>query len=112
VFSTDPPDRFYLSAPTSGRYEGLLFIQDRTQATSCVTLNKPVNVIFKPQNMVLDGAIYFPNHHIEFGATIKAAGNYTILIGGTLEFSNKSSFNSNFSGLATGSPVKRPGLGE
>ena len=35
-----------------------------------------------------------------------------VLIGGTIEFSGNATFNSNFSGLVGGSPVKRPGLGE
>jgi hypothetical protein len=65
-----------------------------------------------PDKMILDGALYFPDHHIIYGATSLAGGNYTILIGGTLDFKGSGSFNSNFAGLAGGSPIKRPGLGE
>jgi hypothetical protein len=110
IMSTDPPDDFLLSAPTSGNYEGLLFIQDRTQGTAC--LANPVIADMLPENMLLDGALYFPNHHIKYGATTTSTGNYTILIGGTIEFLNKATLNSNFTGLSSGAPVKRPGLGE
>jgi hypothetical protein len=134
ILSTDPPDRFFFSAPTSTTagfkkwdgtsispipYEGLLFIQDRRQAagvsgaypsTNCAS--NPVVADMLPENMTMDGALYFPNHHILYGATSLAAGNYTILIGGTLEFKGAATFNSNFTGLAGGSPIKAPGLGE
>jgi hypothetical protein len=138
VLSTDPPDRFFFSAPTATTagfknwlgvatspvaYEGLLFIQDRRQSTGVAgaypSVNcqlagsmNPVVADMLPQNMVLDGALYFPDHHILYGATSLAAGNYTILIGGTLEFKGAATFNTNFAGLAGGSPIKRPGLGE
>jgi hypothetical protein len=112
VLSTDPPDRFILRAPTSGSYEGLLFIQDRTQGVACAAAANPVIADMLPENMLLDGALYFPNHHIKYGATTTSTGNYTILIGGTIEFLNKATLNSNFTGLSSGAPVKRPGLGE
>jgi hypothetical protein len=117
IMTTDPPDDFLLSAPTSGRYEGLLIIQDRTQGTTSGTPNAdctsdPIEANILPENMTLDGAIYFPNHHLIYGATTTATGNYTILIGGTLEFKGNATLNSNFTGLSSGSPVKRPGLGE
>jgi hypothetical protein len=138
VSSTDPPDRFFFSAPTATTagfkdwlgvtaspvaYEGLLFIQDRRQSTgvagafpsvNCQAAGKYDPVIFDmlPENMTMDGAFYFPDHHMLWGATSLAAGNYTLLIGGTLEFKGAASFNSNFAGLAGGSPIKRPGMGE
>lgn len=142
VFSTDPPARYFLSAPTgttvgfkkwpgtnytmaSGSwvvesalpYEGLLFIQDRTQgttlghpATDCSS--NPIKLDFQPDAMTLDGAIYYPNHHIIFGASTFSSGNYMLLIAGTLAFDGAASFASNFTGLSGGSPIKRPGLGE
>jgi hypothetical protein len=138
MLSTDPPDRFFFTAPTSttsgfkkwdgtstspAPYEGLLFIQDRRQgsgaagafpAVNCTSaaVANPVIADMLPQNMILDGAIYFPNEHIVYGATSLSGGTYTILIGGTLEFKGNATFNSNFTGLANGSPIKRPGLGE
>jgi hypothetical protein len=148
VFSTDPPARYFLSAPigttanfkkwpgnnymapastwvaTSALpYEGLLFIQDRRQGSGATGSNPSINcdassvknpiiLDFQPDAMSLDGAIYYPNHHIVYGAGTFAAGNYMILIGGTVWFEGTASFNSNFTGLASGSPIKRPGLGE
>jgi hypothetical protein len=96
-----------------------LFIQDRRQGTggagafpavNCAS--NPVVADMLPQNMILDGALYFPNEHIKYGATSLSSGNYTILIGGTLLFQGAATFNSNFTGLSGGSPIKAPGLGE
>jgi hypothetical protein len=143
VFSTDPPARYFLSAPTATTanfkkwpgnsyttrydswivepnpiaYEGLLFIQDRTQGTtsghpSQDCSSSPIKLNFLPDAMTLDGAIYYPNHHIAYGASTFASGNYMILIGGTLSFDGEASFASNFTGLSGGSPIKRPGIGE
>jgi hypothetical protein len=134
MLSTDPPDRFFFTAPLSttvgfkkwdgtatspAPYEGLLFIQDRRQGAgvsgsfpnvNCAS--NPVVADMLPQNMILDGALYFPNEHIKYGATSLSGGTYTILIGGTLEFVGAATFNSNFTGLANGSPIKAAGLGE
>jgi hypothetical protein len=132
--STDGPDRFYLSAPTASTtgfkkwdgtttspapYEGLLFVQDRRQGTggagafpavNCAS--NPVIGNMLPDYMILDGALYFPNQHLIYGATTVSGGNYTLLITGSVLFQNDARFNSNFTGLAGGSPIKRPGLGE
>lgn len=134
MLSTDAPDRFFMSAPLSTTvgfkkwdgtatsptpYEGLLFMQDRRQGSgasgafpsvNCVA--NPVIADMLPQNMILDGSLYFPNQHIKYGATSLSGGTYTILIGGTLEFLGAATFNSNFTGLANGSPIKSAGLGE
>jgi hypothetical protein len=136
MLSTDPPDRFFFSAPLSttanfkrwdgtlispAPYEGLLFIQDRRQSSggsgaypsvNCNAAARPVIADMLPENMVLDGALYFPNHHLLYGATSLSAGNYTILIGGTLAFKGAATFNSNFTGLSGGSPIKTPGFVE
>jgi hypothetical protein len=136
MLSTDPPDRFFFTAPLQTTvgfkkwdgtatsptpYEGLLFIQDRRQgsggvgafpAVNCPAAANPVEANMLPQNMILDGALYFPNQHVTYGATSLSGGTYTILIAATLEFTGNANFNSNFTGLANGSPIKRPGLGE
>jgi len=117
VIDTDAPLTLNLTAPTSGTYEGLLFIQDRKQGTAlgnpaipCDA--NPIIANIVPADMTLDGVVYFPNHHIIYGATTTATGTYSILIGGTIEVAKKATFNSNFAGLATGSPIKKTGLGE
>ncbi|MFN2604219.1 MAG: pilus assembly protein TadG-related protein [Gemmatimonadaceae bacterium] len=142
VFATDPPARYFLSAPTASTanfkkwpgtsyttaaaswtvqsaasYEGLLFIQDRLQGTlsghpSANCNSNPIKLDFQPDAMTLDGAIYYPNHHIIYGASTYAAGNYMVLIAGTLLFDGTAAFNSNFTSLANGSPIKTVGLGE
>ena len=132
--STDGPDRFYLNAPLAttigfkkwdgtstspAPYEGLLFVQDRRQgsggsgafpAINCAA--NPVVADMLPDYMILDGGLYFPNQHLIYGAATVSGGNYTLLITGTVVFSGNARFNSNFAGLAGGSPIKRPGLGE
>jgi len=117
VFDSDPPDTFGLSAPTSGAYEGLLFIQDRRQGTvygnpAADCSSNPIKVLIKPSDMAINGVIYFPNHHIDYGATTTSAGAYTILIGGTLGFIDKAVLNSDFTSLSHGSPVKRTGIAQ
>jgi Flp pilus assembly protein TadG len=109
IFASDPPDHFQLSAPTSGAYEGLLFIQDRRANPGCTT-NK-VNLI--PDDFQINGVIYFPTHHLLFGAGTDAtiSGAYTILIGDTIEFTRTgATLRSDFSGLASGSPIKNIGI--
>ena len=117
LIDTDAPLTLSLTAPTSGTYEGLLFIQDRKQGTAlgnpaipCDA--NPIIANIVPADMTLDGVVYFPNHHIIYGATTTATGAYSILIGGTIEVAKKATFNSNFAGLATGSPIKKTGRGE
>jgi hypothetical protein len=109
VFASDPPDHFQLSAPTSGAYEGLLFIQDRTVNPGCTT--NLADLI--PDDFQINGVVYFPTHHILFGAGADAtmSGAYTILIGDTIEFTRTgATLRSDFSGLASGSPIKNIGI--
>jgi hypothetical protein len=111
VFSSDAPLTMNLSAPTTGNYAGLLMVQDRTQATGCSS--NPVIAQIVPASMTIDGVIYFPNHHIVYGATTTSSGNYTVLVGGTILFQNQATLNSNFQGGGlSGNPATRPGLGE
>ncbi len=110
VFASDAPARYELTAPTSGQYEGLLFIRDRTQA-ACA--GNPVKLNFQPSNMIVNGAIYFPYDHIDYGASTTTDGQYTVLVGGTIAFINAARLNSDFKGAGlSGNPATRPGLGE
>ena len=109
VFASDPPDHFQLSAPTSGTYEGLLFIQDRTVNPGCT--RNIADLI--PDDFQINGVVYFPTHHILFGAGADAtmSGAYTILIGDTIEFTRTgATLRSDFTGLASGSPIKNIGI--
>jgi hypothetical protein len=109
VITTDGPDDFHLSAPTSGPYEGLLFIQDRTKAgpgvTNCNTTGSPVKAQLVPNVFQIDGVIYFPTNNITYGATGVGSGTYTILIGDTIKLTGTATLGSDFSGLANGSPI-------
>jgi Flp pilus assembly protein TadG len=108
VFSSDPPARYEFYAPTTGDYQGLLLIQDRTQATSCGS--SPPIVDFEPDAMIIDGAIYYPNHHVAFGAATSSSGAYTILIAGTIAFTGTAQLRSDFTTLGGVSPIKRTGI--
>lgn len=118
VIDTDGPDVFNISAPTPTTvfpgginvtpYVGLLFIQDRTKGTGCAS---SVVAKFVPNFMNIDGVLYFPTHHLIYGATTPTGGNYTILVGGTVAFTG-GVLKSNFASLGGVSPVKRTGLGE
>jgi Putative Flp pilus-assembly TadE/G-like len=117
IFDSDPPDTFNLTAPTTGPYQGLLFIQDQKQGTLAGTPSQdcssnPIKVLIKPSDMDIDGVIYFPNHHIDYGATTTSSGAYTILVGGTLAFPALATLNSDFTSLGGVSPVKRTGIAQ
>ncbi len=73
------------SAPTYGDYAGLLFFQDR----AATLLNS--NMKFKIAGTVVtdfDGAIYLPNHTVEFSGTNDQVFNCNTMI-----ISNRVNFN-------------------
>jgi hypothetical protein len=90
------------SAPTSGSYEGILFYQDRND-TSPAKINGTSSSSFQ-------GALYFPNALLDFGgtdATFNSSADYTVIVSRALNVSGTAAINinSDFSGLADGSPI-------
>ncbi len=86
-----------LTAPTNGTYAGILFFQSAGNG-SAATINGG-------GGSQLQGALYFPGATLTMnGAGTGAA--YMILVAKTLNLDTNISFNSNYTSLANGSPIK------
>ena len=77
-----------LVAPTSGQYQGMLFLQDRT-----ITPNGPdaSNIVGGGSNSVFDGILYFPTTSLTYSGSSNTVGSctatnagYTSLIADTI----------------------------
>jgi Flp pilus assembly protein TadG len=98
-----------LKAPTSGTYSGILFFQPSNNTSQATLIGSSV------YNTTLEGTYYFPKAKVVYA--LSGLTNYNILIAYNVEFtlltlgsSNvTSTFNSNYTSLASGSPV--PGYG-
>ena len=90
-----------LSAATSGQYGGVLFFQAHGVSTSATFL---ANLA---QGSLLDGAIYEPDAKVAY-AVGAVSSNYNILVAKDLNFTGEvlSTFGSNYSALANGSPLQ------
>ncbi len=84
-----------LAAPSSGTYQGMLFVQDRNLS---YTGN---NSITGASGSVLTGTLYFPSTTVSYTGT-STAGSYTALIAKTVTFSGNSNFKNDPTGTLTG----------
>jgi hypothetical protein len=92
-----------LAAPTAGTYAGILFFQDKTNA-SAATINAAGGSTF-------NGAFYFPGASL----TVNGGGSgsaYMIFVANTVSTAAPMNFTSNYSSLTNGSPIKRAVLVE
>ena len=71
-----------LSAPTSGYYQGILFFGSRSNPN----WGLPGNQIVGNNDSVFQGAIYFPNEHIDVAGNTSANNAWAMVIGDTLDF--------------------------
>lgn len=84
-----------LSAPTSGTYQGMLFLSDRT--LSYATANSFANSATGD----LQGTLYFPTSPVSYtGAS--TTGTYTALIGKTVTIAGSAAFKNDPTGQYTG----------
>ena len=60
--------------------------------------------------MDLEGVLYFPKAPMQYAGGRDANPDYTVIIVKTLQFTGSTTLKSNFSGLASGDPVKKPML--
>lgn len=88
-----------LTAPTSGEYGGMLFMQDPSN-TNAATL-----IASGPWGSKLQGAFYFPNAAVNYA--VDGVGAYNILVAKDIHFLAVlgSQFNSDYSTLNSGSPL-------
>ena len=74
-----------LSAPSSGTYQGMLFVQDRN--VSYIGTNSFAN----SASSVLSGTLYFPSTKVSYSGA-SATGSYTALIAKTVSFAGSANF--------------------
>jgi hypothetical protein len=87
-----------LSAPTSGAYEAMLFIGDRSTASTVgSTITGTTTTIF-------NGFIYLPQEALTYTGGSNLA-NYTSIVCDTLKMTGLTYINSNYSTLASGNPI-------
>jgi hypothetical protein len=84
-----------LSAPHSGAYEGMLFLQDRTLTYS------GTNSFANSSSSVLQGTLYFPTTSVSYSGA-STTGTYTAMIGKKVSFTGSASFKNDPSGYYTG----------
>jgi Flp pilus assembly protein TadG len=91
-----------LSAPSSGPYESLLLIGDRTRASS---LGSSVT---GSGNLHIDGVIYLPREELAFAGS--SGSRYQVLIADTLKITGSAQLNNDYSGLSSGAPIRGSGV--
>jgi hypothetical protein len=87
-----------LTAPTTGTYAGILFFQDPGDTNS---------VVFNgSNNMILNGALYFPTAQVTMNGSNSSSSLYTILVANNLVLNGSDTFNDNYAALPNGaSPI-------
>ena len=96
-----------LSAPTSGSMTGILFFQDRS-----INSATP-NTVSGGSGASFEGALYFSTTTLNYsGGSKTSTAAYTAVVAKSVSFSGGSGFNSDYSSLSGGSPIKRPALME
>ena len=96
-----------LSAPTSGTYEGILFMADRAIPPTSAGAD-----IEGGSGSVYNGVLYFPTTSLTFSGNSTTSGSYSILVADRLTLKGASQLNDNYSQLADGSPIKGAALAE
>ena len=96
-----------LSAPNSGAYAGILFMQDRT----CCSTSMPYESVQGRSSAKFEGALYFPRSVLQFaGNPSMSTARYTIIVARQFNMVGTSNMNVDFSLVAGGNPVKQVAL--
>ena len=107
--------RVQLSAPTTDPYAGILFWQDpKVGRLDPMTGNDAVNRFESSGNLVLEGALYFPDQILRLESNTSTLARYTIVVVRQLllESSARLTVLADYSGLPGNSPIKRLSLVE
>jgi len=87
-----------LSAPSSGTYQGMLFMQDR------IVANATANSFANSATTSLSGTLYFPTCSLTYSGSSTTA-TYTAIVADTVSFTGSASFKNDpigtYTGLAT-----------
>jgi hypothetical protein len=92
-----------LSAPTSGTYQGMLFLQDRN--LSYTTTNSIAN----SATTVLQGTLYFPTTYLTYSGA-STTGSYTAIIAKRISLTGSAAFKNDPTGTYTGLATTVRGL--
>jgi hypothetical protein len=84
------------SAPTSGTYQGMLFVQDRNLSPAYTG----DNAISGSSGSVVTGTLYFPTTSVTFKGS--SSGSYTAIVAKTVAFVGNSSLKNDPTGTFTG----------
>jgi hypothetical protein len=85
---------YSFTAPTSGSYESMLFIEDRTQTASLG------DTITGTSGMNISGIVYVPNDALTFTGGSSASSTYTIIVCDTLKLTGLTYVNASYSSLS------------
>lgn len=94
-----------LSAPVDGTYEAILFFQDRENG-------KSITFDGDDGELNLEGVIYAKDALVKFGKKSVGRSRYTVIVSAAMKFAKKCTIQSDFGGLANGSPIKQIALAE
>jgi hypothetical protein len=94
TISTSGSATLDFSAPSSGIYQGMLFVQDRNWPYS------GTNSVSGSSSSVMSGTLYFPNTALSYSGT--SAGSYTAIVADTVTFTGTSYLLNDPSGNLTG----------
>jgi len=98
-----------LSAPTTGTYAGILFMQDR----NCCSGTTPTESFQGGPTAKFEGTLYFPKSILQFaGNPTMSTAKYTIVVAWQFDLLGTSDVNNDYSGLPGGSPIKQVALVE
>jgi len=92
-----------LSAPTSGTYQGMLFLQDRN--LSYTSTNSIANSV----SSVLQGTLYFPTTYLTYSGA-SSTGSYTAIIAKRVSLTGSAAFKNDPTGAYTGLATTVRGL--
>jgi hypothetical protein len=96
-----------LSAPTTGTYASMLFMQDRF----CCSGTIPQESFQGGPDAKFEGTLYFPKSQIQFaGNPSMVTAHYTIIVAWQFNLLGTSNVNNDYSGLPGGTPIKQVGL--
>ena len=98
--------RCTLEAPTSGPLAGILFFQDRANA-SAATFAGDLNLNRGSGLIAHTGAYYFPDATVNFNFDFGIGAPYTLLVAKNVSWVFNFTFNNNFANLPNGSPLRQ-----
>jgi len=94
---------YTLSAPTSGTYESLLFMGDRTKASGVGS------TITGTSSLLINGVVYLPKEALTFTGG-SSSTNYQVIVADTLKLTGLTYLNNNYSSLSSGPPIRGGGV--